>query len=84
MGIVHVTREAKNMRYSKYEAIPRFLETLGSDMVEVTLDDLAGAVGGLPQSAHTYQAWWSNNKASSAGRQCQMDGGRMDRASEAR
>jgi hypothetical protein len=58
------------VRYSKYEAIPHFLESLGSDMVEVTLDDLAGAVGGLPQSAYTYQAWWSNNEASSAGRQC--------------
>ena len=45
---------------SKYDAI-RELLSAQSGSVAFDLDELTSAVpGGLPKSAFTYEAWWSN------------------------
>jgi hypothetical protein len=45
---------------SKYDAIRDLLRTK-SGIVDVSMDDLSARIpGGLPESAYTWELWWSN------------------------
>lgn len=46
----------------KYAALRDRLER-GSGPIELTFDEIAALVGGLPPSAYRHSAWWSNNEA---------------------
>lgn len=45
---------------SKYAALKRHLEAQPGPSCEMTFDEVAEIVGGLPSSARTHSAWWSN------------------------
>lgn len=47
---------------SKYSALRRHLEGVAGTSIEMTFDEVADIVGGLPPSARRYSAWWSNER----------------------
>lgn len=52
---------------AKYKPLHDHLQHAG-DTVEMTFDDVASLVGGLPESADKYRQWWENNGAHSQSR----------------
>ena len=62
---------------AKYDALFRHLCHLPDGPVELTFDEVAGLVGGLPVTAERSRAWWANEVS---GRQLQakawLDAGR--------
>ncbi len=45
---------------AKYDPLCEHLKSLGNSSVQMSFDDIANLVGGLPASAHTHSAWWAN------------------------
>ena len=45
---------------AKYDPLRNHLREVGGDVVEVTFEDLAELVSGLPPSALEHRAWWAN------------------------
>ncbi len=45
---------------AKYDPLYEHLKSLGHGSVQMSFDDIADLVGGLPASAHTHSAWWAN------------------------
>jgi transcriptional regulator with XRE-family HTH domain len=56
-----VTKE----RDRKYSPLTDYLEQLDVRQVTMSFDRLGKLVGGLPNSAYQYQAWWQNNRGHS-------------------
>jgi hypothetical protein len=48
-----------DVQMSKYDGLRDFLAGRGPSVV-LTFDEIDRLVGGLPPSAATYEAWWSN------------------------
>jgi hypothetical protein len=48
------------MRTPKYEPLTRHLQESGAPTVEMTFDEIASIVGGLPESATKFGQWWEN------------------------
>lgn len=46
---------------SKYQAVEEFLARQRGDTLRIGFDQVAEIMGGLPEAAYTYRAWWSNN-----------------------
>jgi endonuclease III len=46
---------------SKYQAVKEFLVRQRGDTLRIGFDQVAEIMGGLPEAAYTYRAWWSNN-----------------------
>lgn len=44
----------------KYAPLAEHLKQSGSPMVEMSFDEIASIVGGLPESATKYGQWWEN------------------------
>ncbi len=53
---------------AKYGALTDHLRQSTDADVKLSFDTLDSMVGGLPMSARTYQAWWSNNPLASTAR----------------
>jgi hypothetical protein len=51
-------------RGAKYADLTRYLEYCGQEEVELTFEQVANIVGGLPPSAYKYPASWSNGDGS--------------------
>ena len=47
---------------SRYDALTTCLLSRAEPVVALTFDELDTIVGGLPNSAKTYGAWWANNR----------------------
>lgn len=47
---------------AKYDALRDWLISHGGGVVEMTFDQIADLVGGLPSSAYNHQAWWANER----------------------
>ncbi len=47
---------------SKYDPLKRHLAGSSRPIIEMTFDEIASLVGGLPRSAFEYQAWWENDE----------------------
>lgn len=48
---------------SKYDPLKQYL--IGKPVrIEMTFDEIANLVGGLPASAYGYEAWWNNDDTS--------------------
>lgn len=45
---------------AKYDPLFEHLCRAGDGPVEMSFEDVAALVGGLPKSANTYQVWWAN------------------------
>lgn len=48
------------MRTLKYEPLTRHLQESGLPSLEMTFDEIASLVGGLPESAIKFGQWWEN------------------------
>ena len=48
----------------RYEALTAFLDDRSDPVVEMTFAELDRLVGGLPDSARKYPAWWANSRSS--------------------
>jgi len=44
----------------KYDPLKKWLQNQQRDDIEMTFDEIANLVGGLPISAHKRAAWWAN------------------------
>lgn len=49
---------------ARYEPLQDYLEADGRPLIHLSFEAIAGMVGGLPQSASDYRAWWSNERGS--------------------
>lgn len=49
-------------RMAKYDRLQAHLSLDGRDRIEMTFEQVAGVVGGLPKSAYEYSAWWANER----------------------
>jgi len=47
---------------SKYDPLRWHLERSARDSVSMSFDEVAELVGGLPNSAYRYEAWWANEE----------------------
>lgn len=47
----------------KYDPIREHLFKSQARTVNMTFGEISDLVGGLPQSAYTYQAWWAHESA---------------------
>jgi hypothetical protein len=47
---------------AKYDSLKEFLERSPRGTVSMTFGEVGELVGGLPDSAHRYQAWWANER----------------------
>ncbi|MBV6413779.1 MAG: Endonuclease NucS [Xanthomonadales bacterium] len=61
---------------SRYEGLTATLLTRKEQRVTLTFAELDGIVGGLPNSAKTYGAWWANNRNSQPHARYWLDAGR--------
>ena len=61
---------------SRYDALTTALAGREEPDVVLTFDELDGIVGGLPQSARSYHAWWANNENSQPHARAWLNAGR--------
>jgi hypothetical protein len=61
---------------SRYDALTAKLLSINEPQVALTLDELDHIVGGLPNSAKAYSAWWANNRSSQSHAKAWLDAGR--------
>jgi len=61
---------------SRYDALTEHLLRASEPIVRLTFDELDSIVGGLPDSAKKYGAWWANNRSSQAHSRAWLDAGR--------
>lgn len=61
---------------SRYDALTEYLLASSEPVVRLTFDELDRIVGGLPESAKKYGAWWANNRTSQAHSRVWLDAGR--------
>lgn len=58
----------RRLRYqsgmAEYDPLRDHLEANGSALITLSFATIARIVGGLPQSATDYRAWWSNERGS--------------------
>jgi hypothetical protein len=47
---------------SKYDPLRRRLEGTSQPIVDMTFEEIAHLVGGLPHSAYKHSAWWANDE----------------------
>lgn len=62
---------------SKYDALTRYLEDRTEPDVVVTFDELDQILGGLPDSARQYSAWWANKVTSQSHARAWLNAGRV-------
>ena len=60
----------------RYDALTTCLLSQPEPVVTLTFDELDTIVGGLPNSAKTYGAWWANSQRSHAHAKAWLDAGR--------
>ena len=61
---------------SRYDALTEHLLASSDPVVRLTFEELDSIVGGLPESAKKYGAWWANNRTSQAHSRAWLDAGR--------
>src|SRR5712692_2832301 len=61
---------------SRYDALTATLLSRPEPTVTLTFAELDAIVGGLPNSAKTYGAWWANNRSSQPHAKAWLDAGR--------
>jgi hypothetical protein len=61
---------------SRYDALTATLLSRTESRITLTFDELDTIVGGLPNSAKTYGAWWANNRSSQPHAKAWLDAGR--------
>lgn len=61
---------------SRYDALTELLLASPDPVVRLTFDELDQLVGGLPESARKWGAWWANNRSSQAHSRFWLDAGR--------
>lgn len=61
---------------SRYDALTEHLLGSSEPVVRLTFEELDSIVGGLPDSAKKYGAWWANNRTSQAHSRAWLDAGR--------
>jgi hypothetical protein len=61
---------------SRYDALTAKLLSTAEPQVTLTFDELDRIVGGLPNSAKTYGAWWANKRSSQPHARAWLDAGR--------
>ena len=54
----------------KYDPLKRWLQNQQPRLVDMTFDEIANLVGGLPISAHKRAAWWANEATNVTHSQC--------------
>ena len=62
---------------SRYDALTGELAQREEPEVVLTFDELDSIVGGLPNSARTYHAWWANKRTSQPHARAWLDAGRV-------
>jgi len=65
----------------KYDGLRELLARAGDRSVELSFDQIAGTVGGLPRSAYDHQAWWGNHAGNSQAQGWMPSGRRVDSVS---
>jgi hypothetical protein len=61
---------------SRYDALTAKLLSIEEPEVALTFDELDRIIGGLPESAKTYGAWWANRRSSQPHAKAWLDAGR--------
>lgn len=61
---------------SRYAALTAELSKRDEPFVTLSFDELDAIVGGLPPSAHAWEAWWTNSKRSRPHSRFWLDAGR--------
>ena len=61
---------------SRYDALTQHLLASPEAVLRLSFDELDALVGGLPESAKKYGAWWANNRTSQAHSRAWLDAGR--------
>ena len=60
----------------KYEPLGVFLKSRSASHVPITIAEIEDVIGGkLPNSAHRYRPWWSNNASNSVMTKVWLDAG---------
>jgi hypothetical protein len=55
---------------SKYDPLKRWLQNQQRQLIDMTFDEIANLVGGLPISATKRAAWWANESTNVTHSQC--------------
>jgi hypothetical protein len=61
---------------SRYDALTAMLLSRSEPRIVLSFDELDSIVGGLPDSARTYGAWWANKRSSQPHAKAWLDAGR--------